>query len=71
MIKLTLRDAYGKEIEISNPYYTGYVKKGNFRQIPITIGDRMNLAMKKEKKEKKWSMELLGKYELLSPASSE
>ncbi len=50
MLSPELYEAYEREEEVPNIYYIGDVKKGNFRQVSIAIGDGMNAAMEIVKK---------------------
>jgi len=46
MLSPELKEAYENSVEIPNLYYVGDVKKGNYRQVSIAIGDAMQAAMK-------------------------
>ncbi len=50
MLSPELLAAYEKEEDIPNIYYIGDVKKGNYRQVSIAMGDGMNAAMEIVKK---------------------
>ena len=45
MLSPELKESYEKNEDIPNLYYVGDVKKGNFRQISIAMGDGMRSAM--------------------------
>ncbi|MCG3227561.1 MAG: NAD(P)/FAD-dependent oxidoreductase [Candidatus Heimdallarchaeota archaeon] len=46
----TLKDEYENPKDESNLYFIGDVKKGNFRQVSVAMGDGMNVAMEIVKK---------------------
>ncbi|TFG10029.1 NAD(P)/FAD-dependent oxidoreductase [Candidatus Heimdallarchaeota archaeon] len=45
MLSPELKEAYDNGVVIPNLYYIGDVKKGNYRQVSIAMGDGMNAAM--------------------------
>jgi len=50
MLSSELLAAYEKEEAVPNLYYVGDVRKGNYRQVSIAMGDGMNAAMEIVKK---------------------